>query len=142
MKMLGHKNVSVHHEAVLAAGFFQKAKENVAAPGRPQMRLAAVATAGYEMQVPGPVVAVQALRHPITLHVRVGTGTVIPEHCAGDEAHPHPLLSLGCMAVASACRSYGCTTNTLLLVSVPFVVLTVMGPVVAPSGIVALINVG
>ena len=44
-------------------------------------------------------------------------------------------------AVASACRSYGCTMNILLLVSVPFVVLTVIGPVVAPSGIVALINV-
>ena len=36
-----------------------------------------------------------------------------------------------------ACRSYGCTMNTLLLVSVPFVVVTVIGPVVAASGTVA-----
>ena len=35
---------------------------------------------------------------------------------------------------------YGCTMNTLLLVSVPFAVVTVIGPVVAPSGTVALIS--
>ena len=32
---------------------------------------------------------------------------------------------------------YGCTMNSLLLVSVPFVVVTVIGPVVAASGTVA-----
>ena len=32
---------------------------------------------------------------------------------------------------------YGCTMNTLLLVSVPFAVVTVIGPLVAPSGTVA-----
>jgi hypothetical protein len=57
--MLWHQDISVHHEAVLAAGFLQKGKEKVAASGRTQMRLTAVAAAGYEMQVPGPVVAVQ-----------------------------------------------------------------------------------
>lgn len=71
--MLWHQDISVHHEAVLAAGFFQKSKENVAASGRTQMRLTAVAATGYKMQVPRPVVAVQPLRHPITLHIRVGT---------------------------------------------------------------------
>jgi len=64
----------VHDEAVLVAGLFQKGKENVAAPGRTQMRLTALAAAGYEVQVPGPVVAVQPLRHPITLTHWVGTG--------------------------------------------------------------------
>jgi hypothetical protein len=72
--MLWHKDVSVHNEAVLAAGFFQKGEEKIAAPGCTQMRLTAVAAAGYEMQVSGPVVAVQPLRHPITLDVRVGIG--------------------------------------------------------------------
>jgi len=74
MKMLWHKDVSVHDEAVLVAGLFQKGKENVAAPGRTQMRLTALAAAGYEVQIPGPVVAVQPLRHPITLTHWVGTG--------------------------------------------------------------------
>ena len=63
----------MHDEAVLAAGFFQKSKENVAPPGRTQMRLTAVAAAGDEMQVPGPVVAVQPFRHPTTLHIKVET---------------------------------------------------------------------
>src|SRR5580704_3600250 len=41
-----------------------------------------------------------------------------------------------CQSVCAAQTSpYGLTTNTLLLVSVPLVVVTVMGPVVAPSGI-------
>ena len=47
------------------------------------------------------------------------------------------IVRSGSKAVASACRSYGCTMNTLLLVSVPFVVVTVIGPVVAESGTVA-----
>ena len=71
--MLWHKDISVHHEAVLAAGFFQKGKEKIAPAGRAQMRLTAVAAAGNEMQVPVPVVAMQSLRHPITLHIRTGT---------------------------------------------------------------------
>jgi hypothetical protein len=37
--------------------------------------------------------------------------------------------------------TYGLTTNTLLLVSVPFVVVTVIGPVVAPAGTTTFMNV-
>ena len=71
--MLWHQDISVHHEAVLAAGFLQKSKEKVAASGRTQMRLTAVAAAGYEMQVPGPVVAAAAPSSPHHITHRVGT---------------------------------------------------------------------
>src|ERR1700757_1303423 len=42
---------------------------------------------------------------------------------------------------AAAILLYGLTTNTLLLVSVPLVVVTVMGPVVAPAGITTFMKV-
>ncbi len=37
--------------------------------------------------------------------------------------------------------AYGLTTKVLLLVSVPFVVVTVIGPVVAPAGITTFMKV-
>jgi hypothetical protein len=70
MKVLGHDDVSVDHEAVLLARGFQDVQEKVAAFGRAQLRLAVVATAGDEMQIVVAVIAMQALGHP----VRVDTG--------------------------------------------------------------------
>ena len=65
MKVFGHDDVSVDHEAVLLARFFQDAQEKVAAFGLVQLRLAVVATAGDEMQVMVAVIAMQALGHPV-----------------------------------------------------------------------------
>jgi len=42
----------------------------------------------------------------------------------------------GSMASRVRVAVYGCTMNSLLLVSVPFAVVTVMNPLVAPSGTV------
>ena len=61
MKVFGHDDVSVDHEAVLLARFFQDAQEKVAAFGLVQLRLAVVATAGDEMQVMVAVIAMQTL---------------------------------------------------------------------------------
>jgi len=71
--MLRHEDISVHDEAVLAAGFFQKLEEEVAASSSTEVRLTAIAAAGNEMQIPCAVVAVESLRHPIAVHIGVGT---------------------------------------------------------------------
>jgi hypothetical protein len=55
--MLRHDDVSVDHEAVLLARFFQDAQEKIAAFGRAQLRLATVTTAGDEMQIIIAVIA-------------------------------------------------------------------------------------
>jgi hypothetical protein len=63
MKMLRHDDVSVDHEAIPLARFFQDAQKKVAALGRAQLRLAMVATTGNEMQIMAAVVAMQAPGH-------------------------------------------------------------------------------
>ena len=70
MKVFRHDYVSVDHEAVLVARFFQDAEEEVAAFGGAKLRLAVVATAGDEMQIVTAVITMQALGHL----ARVDTG--------------------------------------------------------------------
>jgi hypothetical protein len=65
MKVLRHDYVSLDHEAILLARFFQDAQEKISALGRAQLRLAVVATAGDEMQVVTTVVAMQPLSHAL-----------------------------------------------------------------------------
>jgi hypothetical protein len=65
MKVLRHDYVSLDHEAILLARFFQDAQEKIAALGRAQLRLAVVATAGDEMQVLTTVVAMKPLSHAL-----------------------------------------------------------------------------
>ena len=63
VKVLGHEDVSVNHEAVLAAGLFEDFQEEVAAAGGVELGLAAVTTASDEMQVAGAIIADESLGH-------------------------------------------------------------------------------
>lgn len=71
--MFGHEDISVNYKAILLARFFQKSQEKVPTLARTELRLAMVAAAGNEMQVPVAVVAVQSVRHRIRVHTGVGT---------------------------------------------------------------------
>jgi hypothetical protein len=63
MKVFGHDDVSVDDEAVLTAGWFEDFEKEIATPGGMQPGLAAVATAGDEVQVLSAVVADESLGH-------------------------------------------------------------------------------
>jgi hypothetical protein len=63
VKVLGHEDVSVNHEAVLAAGLFEDFQEEVAAAGGVELGLAAVTTASDEMQVAGAIITDESLGH-------------------------------------------------------------------------------
>jgi hypothetical protein len=67
MKMFRHYDISVHHEAILAARFFQDRQKEIATFSTSQLRLAAVATAGYKMQILVSVIANESLGHPISV---------------------------------------------------------------------------
>ncbi len=77
----------MHDEAVLAAGFFQKLEEEVAASSSTEVRLTAIAAAGNEMQIPCAVVAVESPSSPDHSTRRGWNLAVIPGHSGGDEAH-------------------------------------------------------
>lgn len=68
--MLWHDYISVNHEAVFLARFFEDSQEKIAALGRAQLLLAVVATAGDEVLIVVAVKAMQALGHPA--RVRAG----------------------------------------------------------------------
>ncbi len=71
MKMFRHYDISVHHEAILAARFFQDHQKEVATFGTSQLRLAAVTTAGYEMQILVSVIANESFGHPISVPTKL-----------------------------------------------------------------------
>jgi hypothetical protein len=68
--MLGHEDIPVDDEAVLATRFFQDLQEKVAALDGAQLRLAAIATAGNEMQVLSAIIAMETFGHPDRVAVR------------------------------------------------------------------------
>jgi hypothetical protein len=52
MNVLGHDHIADHYEAIALAYFFQNAEKQIAAAARGQPRLAMVAAASEEVQVP------------------------------------------------------------------------------------------
>ncbi len=66
-----HQDIPVNHEPVFAARFFQYLQKQIAALGRIQKGLTTIATAGYEVQVLGSIIAVQAFGHSHRVTTRV-----------------------------------------------------------------------
>ena len=71
MEVLWHDYISVNHEAVFLARFFEDLQEEIAAFRRAQLRLAVVATAGDEVLIVVAVKAMQALGHPVRVDIGV-----------------------------------------------------------------------
>src|SRR5580692_4389032 len=63
MKVLGHDDVSEHHEAMLAADFFQTVQEQITALCSVEPRLSFIATASDDVEIAGAVVALETLGH-------------------------------------------------------------------------------
>ena len=71
MKVLRHDHISVDDKAVLAARLFQDFHKQVAPPRRTQFWLAAVTTAGAEVQIVRAIIAMESLGHPVRIVTRV-----------------------------------------------------------------------
>src|SRR5271157_222292 len=74
VEVFGHDHVAVDYKLVLLPRLFQYPQKQIAAPSAAQLRLAAIATAGDEVQVMAAVEALQSRGHDrrITVYPRFG----------------------------------------------------------------------
>jgi hypothetical protein len=106
VEMFGHEDISVDHEAVLAAGLFENLEEEIATPGGVELRLAAVAAASDEMQVAGAIITDEALGHAGKGKGSESSLDVMGLQGDGDSTHTSPgapHIRVLCECVGAAC---------------------------------------